>query len=188
MKLTRPKRVLLGRIAAAYGIRGEVLVRTFTEDPTDIASYGGLTDGDGGRPLQLEVVRLTPKGLIARVSGVHDRNGAEALKGAELWVERTRLPPLEEGSYYYVDLIGLEAVDLSGEPFGRVIAVENFGAGELLDIEVFDGARRELVPFKSAFVPDVDLDGNRVVIAWPLQFEIAQPGADDEDGGTEDAS
>lgn len=186
--MTRAQRVLLGRIAAAHGIRGEVLVRTFTEDPADIASYGELTDADGGRPLHLEVAKVTPKGVIARVSGVRDRNGAEALKGAELWVMRERMPPLDEGSYYYVDLIGLEAVDPSGAPFGRIIAVKNFGAGELLEIEVFDGARRELVPFKSAFVPEVDLDGRRVVVAWPLQFEIARPGSDDEDNGAEDDS
>lgn len=173
--MERPDRVLLGQIAGAHGIRGEVLVRTFTENPGDIASYGELTDSEGGRPLRLEARKLAPKGLVARVAGVSDRNGAEALKGAELWVARELLPPPEEGSFYYADLIGLEAVDTQGVTFGRVVRVANYGAGDLLEIELDKGEKSELVPFKAEYVPEVDIESGRVVIAWPLQFEIAQP-------------
>ncbi len=178
-----PVRVLLGRIVAAHGIRGDVVVKTFTGDPGDIGSYDALTDSSGGRPLQMSVRRLTPKGLIAHVSGVDDRNGAEALKGAELWVERQALGELEDGEFFYVDLVGLRAQDLAGSVFGEVVRVENYGAGDLLEIRLTESGKSELVPFKEAFVPDVDIEGGYVSVAWPLEYEIAQPDPDGEEPG-----
>ncbi len=172
--MSRPERVLLGRIVAAHGVRGDVLVKTFTDEPADISRYGALTDAGGGRPLELVVRRATSKGLIVGVRGVDDRTVAETLRGAELWVERDRLPSAEEGEFYYVDLMGLEAVDEAGAPFGKIANVVNYGAGDLLEVVLSDGGKRELVPFKLEFVPEVDIAGARVVIAWPLQFEIAQ--------------
>ena len=184
--MSRPERVLLGRIVAAHGVRGDVLVKTFTDEPASISQYGALTDADGGRPLELVVRRVTAKGLIVAVRGVEDRTAAETLRGAELWVDREQLPCAEEGEFYYVDLVGLEAVDEAGATFGRIANVVNYGAGDLLEIVLLDGGKRELVPFKLEYVPEVDLAGEKVVVAWPLQFEIAQPedASDNDDVAT----
>lgn len=165
-------RVLLGRIAGAHGIRGDLVVHAFTELPEAIGDYGVLTDAEGGRALRLKVQRVTPKGVIARVTGVGDRTAAEKLKGAELWVAREQLPDTEPGEFYYEDLVGLTAIDRNGEAFGEVVAVANYGAGDLLEIKLSGARKTELVPFKEAFVPEVDIAGGRVVIAWPLEFEI----------------
>jgi len=181
--MSRPERVLLGQIAGAHGIKGDVLVKTFTAEPEDIAAYV-MTDAEGGRPLQLNVRRMTAKGLIAQVVGVGDRNGAEALKGAELWVERGQLPETDDDEFYYIDLIDLAAVDLRGVPFGRIVQVANYGAGDLLEISIEASGRSEFVPFKMEFVPEVDIARGRVVVAWPLQFEVAQHDSE-EDGGPE---
>lgn len=166
-------RVLLGRINGPHGIRGDVVVHSFTEVPEAIGDYGELTDGSGGRPLRLKVQRVTPKGVIARVSGIGDRTAAETLKGAELWIDRHQLPEAEPGEFYYEDLVGLRAVDLEGAQFGEVVGVVNYGAGDLLEIRLAGDVRKtELVPFGVAYVPEVDVAGGRVVVAWPLQFEI----------------
>ncbi|MBU2580334.1 MAG: ribosome maturation factor RimM [Alphaproteobacteria bacterium] len=181
--MAKPERVQLGLITGVHGIRGDVIVKAFTADPEDIALYE-LTDASGGRPLRLKVRRITAKGLVAGVSGVTDRNGAEALKGTELWVERSLLPAPDEDEFYYVDLIGLEAVDLEGVRFGRIVQVANYGAGELLEIELDNTRNTELVPFKVEFVPHVDVTGGRVAVAWPLQFEVVNPSdGDDAENG-----
>lgn len=173
-------RVLLGRIRGAHGIRGDVLVHSFTEEPEAIGDYGELTDCDGGRALRLKVQRVTPKGIIARVTGVSDRTAADALKGAELWIEREQLPDAEPGEFYYEDLTGLKALDRDGAPFGEVVGVANYGAGDLLEIRL-DGARRtELVPFSEAYVPEVDIAAGCVTVAWPLEFEIANEATDSD--------
>jgi 16S rRNA processing protein RimM len=170
------KRILLGRIAAAHGIRGEVLLHTYTERPQDIAAYGPLDDG-GGRSFKLKVVRVTPKGsVVAAVAGVGDRNAAEALKGTPLYVDRDRLPPPDEGRFYHADLIGLAAVDAEGRPVGEVVAVHNHGAGDLLEVRLTDTAKTELVAFTDTFVPEVDLVGRRVVV----RLDDAQAGAEKE--------
>ncbi len=178
--MVRASRVLLGRIASAHGIRGDVVVKTYTGDPEDIGRYDALTDENGGRPLKISVRRMTPKGLIAHIAGVDDRNGAEALRGAELWVERDLLGEPEEGEFYYVDLIGLPARDLSGEVFGEIVSVDNYGAGDLLEIKLAESGKSELVPFTQAYVPDVDTEAGYVSVAWPIEYEIAQPGEEDD--------
>jgi 16S rRNA processing protein RimM len=158
------KRILLGRIAAAHGIRGEVLIHAFTERPEDIAAYGPLDDGSG-RSFRLKVVRVTPKGgVVAAVAGVSDRNAAETLKGTQLYIDRNRLPPPDEGQFYHADLIGLAAVDAAGRPVGEVVAVHNHGAGDLLEVRLPDAAKTELIAFTDTFVPEVDLVGRRVVV------------------------
>lgn len=171
-------RVLLGRINGPHGIRGDVVVHSYTEVPEAIADYGELTDAAGGRPLRLKVKRSTPKGIIASVAGFGDRTAAEALKGAELWVERHQLPEPEPGEFYYEDLVGLQAVDLEGAQFGEIAGVVNYGAGDLLEIRLMVGRKTELVPFGEAYVPEIDVAGGRVVVAWPLQFEIVNEAED----------
>ena len=136
MAAAKPSRILLGRIAGAHGIRGEVLIKTFTEAPENIGAYGPLSDASGTRTFKIKSVRATPKGVVARLAGVDDRNAAEALKGIELYVERARLPAAAEGEFYHADLIGLTAVDGDGKPIGEIVAVQNFGAGDLLEIRL----------------------------------------------------
>lgn len=160
------KRILLGRIAAAHGIRGEVLIKTFTERPEDIAAYGPLDDG-GGRTLKIEALRVTPKGVVARIAGIGDRNAAEALKGAALYVDRARLPAPDEGEFYHADLIGLAAVDPEGRPVGEIVGVHNHGAGDLLELRLAQSGETQLVAFTDALVPEVDLAGGRVVVRLP---------------------
>jgi 16S rRNA processing protein RimM len=157
------KRILLGRIAGAHGTRGEVLITTFTERPEDIGAYGPLEDG-GARTFTIEAVRVTGKGVVARLAGVRDRNAAEALKGAPLYVDRARLPPPAEGEFYHADLVGLTAVDTEGRPVGEVIAVHNHGAGDILEVRLAETGKTELVAFTGTFVPEVDLAARRVVV------------------------
>jgi 16S rRNA processing protein RimM len=173
------KRVLLGRIAAAHGIRGEVLVKTFTGRPEDIAAYGPLDDG-AGRSITVKVVRVTPKGVVARIAGVADRNAAEALKGAALYVDRVRLPATGEGEFYHADLIGLAAVDPEGRPVGEIVGVYNYGAGDLLELRLAGSGKTELIAFTDAFVPEVDLAARRAVVRLdqsepPPRDETAAP-------------
>lgn len=161
------KQVLLGSFANAHGIRGEVQVRTFTGAPESIASYGPLSDKEGRRTFKLKVVRVTDKGIIARVEGIADRNAAEALKGIELYVDRAKLPATDEGDYYHADLIGLLAVSPEGEEIGRIIAVANFGAGDLLEVQFAGGTATEFVPFSDACVPHVDIAAGVATIVMP---------------------
>lgn len=167
------KRILLGEITGAHGIRGEVLVRAYTGDPEAIADYGPLTDAAGAAPLTLKVLRLTPKGaVIARVKGIADRNGAEALKGRKLFVARGAMPePDDADDFYYADLIGLAAVDVDGRALGEVVAVHNYGASDLLEIRLSGTKKTELIPFTKAVVPVIDLHGRRVTVVRPDEVE-----------------
>lgn len=159
-------RILLGHIAGAHGIKGEVLVKSYTGDPLAIADYGPLAD-ERGRAFEIASVRASNKGVIARLKGVTDRNAAEALKGVALHVDRAKMPEPDEGDYYHADLVGLAAVDASGNAIGKVVAVQNFGAGDLLELRL-DGAKQtEFVPFTDACVPTVDIAGGRVTVRLP---------------------
>ncbi len=158
-------KVLLGHISSAHGIKGEVTIKSYTEAPGDIAAYGPLSDQAGSRQFVIEKVRASNKGLIATLQGISDRTAAEALKGTGLFVERSALPPPDEDDEFYVsDLIGLTAVAPDGAPIGQIIAVQNFGAGDLLEIRSPDKKQTELIPFEERFVPTVDLAAGRVVI------------------------
>lgn len=161
------KLVLVGHVAGAHGIRGEVVIKTYTSDPADIEAYGPLTDATGTMSYKLKVVRVTPKGVVVRIAGVSDRNAAEALKGTALHVSRLALGETAPDEYFYNDLIGLEAVDPAGSHMGRITGVENFGAGDLLEIK-FDGTlKTEFVPFVQAYVPQVDIVAGRVTVIMP---------------------
>ncbi len=161
--------ILLGRITGAQGIRGEVVVHSFAATPEDVGSYGPLADAAGARSFKLKVVRLTPKGaVIARIAGVDDRNAAEALKGVELYVARDRLPAPDDGEFYHADLIGLAAVSPDGSTIGDVVAVHNYGAGDLVEIRLIGGRSTELVPFTDSFVPSVDIAARKMVVVMPV--------------------
>lgn len=159
------KRVLVGRIAGAHGIRGEVLIRAFTARPEDIGAYGRLSDGSA-RTFNFKSARATAKGVVAQLDGIADRTAAEALKGTELYLDRDRLPATGEGEFYHADLIGLAAVDAEGQPLGEIVGVYNYGAGDLIELRLAGSGKTELVAFTEAFVPEVDLAARRVVVRF----------------------
>jgi 16S rRNA processing protein RimM len=159
-------RVLLGEIGAAQGLKGEVRLRSYTQDPASIARYGALDD-EHGRRIEIESLRVTPKALVARIKGVTTREGAEALAHTKLYIARSRLPEREEEEWYHSDLIGLAVVDSGGTPIGTVIAVQNFGAGDLIEVKPAAGGPTVLVPFTRDAVPEVDVEGGRLVLVPP---------------------
>ncbi len=173
-----PKQVCVGVVTGPHGVGGAVRIKSFTARPEDVAAYGPLADESGRRRLELRLLGAAKGVLIARLSGVDDRNGAEAVRGLRLYLARSALPPPEPEEYYHADLIGLEAVLGDGTPLGRVRAVHDFGAGDTLEI-ARPGAAPAMVPFTRAIVPVVDLDAGRLVVAPP-------PGLLD-DGGAEAA-
>jgi 16S rRNA processing protein RimM len=159
-------RVLLGEIGAAQGLKGEVRLRSYTQDPAAIARYGALDD-EHGRRIEIESLRVTPKALIARIKGVTTREGAEALANTKLYIARGRLPDRDAEEWYHADLIGLAVVNAGGAPIGTVIAVQNFGAGDLIEIKPSAGGPTVLVPFTRDAVPEVDVEGGRLVLVPP---------------------
>lgn len=169
--------VCVARIGAAHGVRGAVRLWTFTEDPLAVKRYGPLSSQDGAR--QFEVTHANPAKdhLIATLKGVTTRDEAERLNGIELYVARDQLPATDEGEYYHTDLIGLAAVTTRDEPLGRVVAIHNFGAGDILEIASGDDAPSMLLPFSNAIVPTVDLAGGRVVVELPGEIEGDSPDA-----------
>jgi len=159
-------RIVLGRITGAHGIQGEVKLQSFTADPEAIAGYGPL-DSSAGGTLTIRSLK-PPKGVLrARLDGVNDRNAAEALKGVELSIDRDRLPEPDEDEVYHADLIGLAAHDVDGKLVGEVVAVLDFGAGELLELKLPDQKSTVLVPFNVDSVPEIDLGAGRLTIDPP---------------------
>lgn len=167
-KVSAP-RVLLGHIAGAHGVRGEVLIKNHTAAAESIAAYGSLSDESGRRSLEITVVSVTAKGVIGRVKGVATRTEAEKLKGVQLYVARDRLPETEVGEFYHADLIGLAAVDPAGAVIGEVVGVANYGAGDLVEIRPRGARTTEFVPMTTAFVAEVDLAGRRIVVVRPFE-------------------
>jgi 16S rRNA processing protein RimM len=166
----KEERVLLGEIGAAQGLKGEVRIRSFTQDPGAIASYGPLED-EQGRLVEIESLRVTPKVLIARVKGVTTREGAEALARTRLYVPRTRLPAREEDEWYHADLVGLAVIGKDGAALGTVIAVLNFGAGDLIEVRPAAGGESLIVPFTEETVPEVDIAAGRLMLVPPEILE-----------------
>jgi 16S rRNA processing protein RimM len=160
------KRVLLGAVAAAHGISGEVKVKTFTATPESLGAYGPLATEDGRAFVIVSLRASRNDEAIVRFEGIADRNAAEGLKGAQLYVSRASFPEPEKGDFYQTDLLGLKVEDAGGAHLGTVSRVHNFGAGDVIEIELLNG-ESELVPFTDAFVPVVDIDGGRIVAELP---------------------
>jgi 16S rRNA processing protein RimM len=158
-------RILVAEIGAAHGLRGEVKLRSFTQDPTAVQDYGVL-EGEDGRTFTIESLKPAKGFLIARLAGVSDRTGAEGLRGVKLYVPRERLPAPEDETFYYADLIGLAAVTGDGRTLGKVVAVHNFGAGDLIEVEAGAGGS-VMLPFTAAVVPEVDLAAGRLTVDPP---------------------
>jgi len=168
-------RVCVGAISGAFGVRGEAKIKSFTEDPKAVGSYGPLESEDTTRRFEVKITRQIKGGYAARLSGVETREEAEALKGTRLYVDRNMLPAPEEDEFYYADLIGLRVEDGGGALLGKVKAVHEFGAGDMLEFVPDRGGETVLVPFTREAVPMVDTAGGRVVVEVPIE--------DDGDGG-----
>jgi 16S rRNA processing protein RimM len=152
------RKIALAAVAGAHGVKGELRLKLFTDSAASLSVHDKLYVGGAER--RLLAVRDSGKTAVARFEGVADRSAAEALRGSLVEVDRSALPPLEEGEYYHADLSGLPAVDGEGSPVGVIVAVENYGAGDLLDIELPDG-KRSLIPFKPGIA---DLEEGRIVL------------------------
>jgi 16S rRNA processing protein RimM len=159
------ERVCVGAIAGAFGVAGEVRLKSFCAEPGAIATYGPLHTADG-RAFTVSLGRPVAGGLAARLSGVATREAAEALRGQRLYADRARLPALPEDEFYHADLIGLEVRDAGGAILGQVTAVLNHGAGDLLEVRRAGGAAL-LLPFTREVVPTVDLAAGRIVADPP---------------------
>jgi 16S rRNA processing protein RimM len=170
--------ICVARIGAAHGVRGAVKLWTFTEDPLAVKAYGPLLTKDGARQFEVTSAREAKGHLVATLKGVSTREEAERLNGIELYIAREKLPGTDEDEYYHADLIGLAAVNAAGEPLGRVIAIHNFGAGDIIEIAPPSGSTL-LLPFTNAVVPTVDLAGGRVVIELPAEIEGDDPSRTD---------
>lgn len=168
------RRVCLAAVAGAQGVRGLVKLKTFTERPEDALAYGALQDEPGER-----IFRMTAKGrskglLVAAIEGVADRDAAAALRGTRLYVDRAVLPPTEEEEYYHADLLGLEVRNREGLTLGRVRAIYDFGAGDVIEVRGEDG-RISVLPFTRQVVPEVDLAGGRLVADPPAETLAGAP-------------
>jgi len=162
--------VLVGVFGAPHGVRGELRVKSYTQDPLGIADYDGLHDG-AGRPVEIVSARpLKDDLLVVRVKGVNDRDAAQSLTHTKLYIPREKLPPTEEDEFYTRDLIGLRAETQEGALIGTIVAVPNYGAGDILEIAPPAGETL-LYPFTRAVVPTVDIAGGRVVISPPEETE-----------------
>lgn len=168
--------VCVARIGAAHGVRGAVRLWTFTEDPLAVKDYGTLMTKDGTRQFEVTHAREAKDHLVVTLKGVASRDDAERLNGLELYVPRDRLPETDDNEYYHTDLIGLAAVTTTEQPLGKVIAIHNFGAGDIIEIAPPQGATM-LLPFTNAVVPTVDLAGGRVVIDLPQEIDGDDPSA-----------
>jgi len=163
--------VLVGRFGAVHGVRGEIRVKSFTEDPMAIAGYRGLTDAAGSRNFAIRKARhVKDDMLVAQVQGIDDRDAAGTIVNVDIYVPRANLPPPDEDEFYFTDLIGLAASLESGERFGTVRAVENFGAGDVLTIETPDGGM-VLLPFTKKVVPKVDIAGRAITVEPPVEVD-----------------
>jgi 16S rRNA processing protein RimM len=155
MKLQNP--VLLGVVGGAHGIKGEVRVQSFTDDPEDLGEYGPLSAADGRR-FTVAAARRQKNVVVVRFKEVTDRNAAEALNGTELFVDRDALPVPEESDEFYVeDLVGLAVETIAGESVGTVVAVHDFGAGDVVEIRPRSGAT-VMIPFSQAAIPEIDAE------------------------------
>jgi 16S rRNA processing protein RimM len=155
-------------------VRGAVKLWTFTEDPLAVKAYGPLLSKDGARSFELAQLRAAKDHLVATFKGVTTRGEAERLNGLELYIAREKLPATEEDEYYHADLIGLAAVTTGGEPLGRVVAIHNFGAGDIIEISP-SNSPTIMLPFSNAVVPRIDLAAGRVVIEMPREIEGEEP-------------
>ena len=161
------RRVCVARIGAAHGVRGDVKLWPFTAEPLAIADYGALETEDGKSSFEIETLRPAKDFLVAHLKGVADRDAAEKLRNTDLYIPRERLPETEQDEFYIADLVGLSAVNREGAELGTVVAVHNFGAGDLLELRVTGARDTVMMAFTEATVPEIDIAAGRIVIDLP---------------------
>lgn len=159
--------ICVGSVAGAFGVRGEVRIKSFCADPETIADYGPLFTEDGQKSFTIKLTRPVAGGLGARLSGVSTKEQADALRGVMLYVDRNKLPNLPDDEFYHADLIGLDVLDTGGQSLGTIRAIHNHGAGDLLEIMGTGLKQPLLVPFTREAVPTVDLTARRVIVDLP---------------------
>jgi 16S rRNA processing protein RimM len=163
------ERICVAQIGGAHGIRGEVKLKSFTADPMAVKDYGPLSSEDGAASFEIEAMRPAKGHLVVRFRGVHDRNAAERLTNLRLFVPRERLAPPEADEFYHADLIGLSAVTADGSVIGTVVAIHDFGAGDILELRPATGGSTIMLPFTDACVPDIDIAGGRITVVLPQE-------------------
>jgi 16S rRNA processing protein RimM len=168
--------VLVGRVAGAFGVRGELRITSYTDEPLALLAYRVLLDADGRRVLTLEAARLgKPPEIVARAPEVASKEAADALRGVRLHVPRDALPPPDEDEWYLHDLVGLRAETPDGAPLGRIKAVVDHGAGDILELDPGGGRPTRLLPFTREVAPEVDVAGGRIVIVEPAETADGAP-------------
>jgi 16S rRNA processing protein RimM len=172
------EKVCLGAIVGVHGIRGEVKVKSFSDDERHLTSYGTLTNEKGDQTFDVKIVGHSKELLRVKIKGVDDRNTAESLVGTGFYVSRDVLPDLDDEEYYHADLIGLEARNSSDEIIGEVNAIYNFGAGDLIEIKMASG-QFEMLPFTAQFVPTINIKEQYIIV------EMMQFAPENEDEGNE---
>jgi 16S rRNA processing protein RimM len=160
-------KIRVARVGAAHGVRGEMKLWSFTQDPEAVANYGPLETEDG-RHFEIETMRAAKDHFVVRIAGIGDRDAAAGLVNTDLFVPRERLPAIEEDdTWYHADLIGLAAVSENGVALGTVPAVHNFGAGELIEIATVQGGEPLLLPLNEEIVPEIDIAARKIVVVLP---------------------
>jgi 16S rRNA processing protein RimM len=164
--------IAVGVFGAVHGVRGEIRIKSYTSEPSAIAAYGPLSDAAGTNVIKIIAVRpLKGEMVLAKIEGVFDRKTAERLEGVEIFALRENLPATGEDEFYHADLVGMRAVSPAGAEIGRVIALRNFGAGDILEIAPCGGGETLLLPFTKAVAPEIDIAGGRIVIAPPREID-----------------
>ena len=159
--------ICVGSIGGAYGVQGDARIKSFCAEPTAIADYGPLASEDGTRTFSLTLLRPIKNGFSVRIDGVTTKEQADALKGVKLYVDRDALPALPDDEYYHTDLVGLTVLDTGGEELGKVHAVHNHGASDVLEIRLPGSSATALLPFTLDAVPTVDLASGRIIADPP---------------------
>ncbi len=165
------KYLIVGRVSGAHGVRGDVRLSTFTQDPLAILDYRDLVRADGSAALTVLSARIAKGGVIARCKGIETKEQADGLKGLTLHVARSALPEPDDDEYYLADLIGLSAVNTDGQRIGRVKSVQDFGAGDILEIDPAEGGPTWYLPFTRLAVPEVQISTGQIVIVRPEEVE-----------------
>lgn len=164
-------KVCVGMITTVHGVRGNVKVKSFTQNAEDFVSFGELQDALGKRSFKMKIVGESKDQFLVSIDGIKDRTEAEALRGTKLFIDRDLLPETEENEFYYTDLIGLDVKTSEGNVLGKVKAVFNFGAGDMLEIENM----MDFIPFSNACVPEVNMKEGFLIIKLPETVSVEQP-------------
>ncbi|WP_116132399.1 ribosome maturation factor RimM [Tropicimonas sp. IMCC34043] len=162
-----PTRVCVGAISGAFGVRGEVRLKSFCATPEDIAAYGPLFSEDGTASYTVKLTAQVKNGFAAEIEGITSKEAADALRGLRLYADRDRMPALSDDEYYHADLIGIEVRDTGGTLLGHVKAVQDYGAGDMLEVTPAAGGATILLPFTHEAVPTVDIGAGRIVADPP---------------------